>query len=49
MVLSALIGIRRQGAQEEIRVTPLQVVITGIIGAALFALTLMMVVRWVLR
>ena len=49
MVLSAFIGIRRQGQQQEIRVTPLQVVITGIICAALFVFTVMMVVRLVLR
>lgn len=48
MVLSAFIGIRRQ-QQMEIRVTPLQVVITGIIVAALFVFAVMMVVRLVLR
>ena len=40
MVLSAFIGIRKQGQQEEIQVTLLQVVITGIIAAALFVYTL---------
>jgi len=49
MVLSAFIGIRRQGEQQHIEVTPLQVVITGIICAALFGFTVMMVVRLVLR
>ena len=49
MVLSAFIGIRGQGQQQEIRVTPLQVVITGIIAAALFAFTVMTVVRLVTR
>jgi hypothetical protein len=49
MVLSAFIGIRKQGPQEQIEVTPLQVVITGIICAALFGITVMMVVRLVLR
>lgn len=48
MVLSAFIGIRKQGQQQEIKVTPLQVVITGIIAAALFALTVATVVRLVL-
>ncbi len=47
MVLSAFIGIRKQG--QEIKVTPLQVVITGIIAAALFVFTIIMVVRLVLR
>ena len=48
MVLSAFIGIRRK-QQQEIRVTPLQVVITGIIAAALFVITVITVVRLVLR
>jgi hypothetical protein len=49
MVLSAFIGIRRQRGQPEIKVTPLQVVITAIIAAALFVGTLITVVRLVLR
>jgi hypothetical protein len=49
MVLSAFIGIRKQGPQQEIKVTPLQVVITGIIAAALFVFTVITVVRLVLR
>jgi hypothetical protein len=48
MVLSAFIGIRKQNPQEEIKVTPLQVVITGLIAAALFGLTVSTVVRLVL-
>jgi hypothetical protein len=47
MVLSAFIGIRRQG-QQQIKVTPLQVVITGIIAAAIFVFTVITVVRLVL-
>jgi Protein of unknown function (DUF2970) len=54
MVLSAFIGIRRQGGNDghdgqEIRVTPVQVVITGIIAAALFVFIIISVVRLVLR
>ena len=49
MVLSAFIGIRKQNPQQEIKVTPLQVVITGLIAAALFGLTVSTVVRLVLR
>jgi len=49
MVLSAFIGIRKQSANQDLRVTPLQVVITGIIAAAIFAFTVMMVVRLVTR
>jgi hypothetical protein len=48
MVLSAFIGIRR-GGQEEVRVTPLQVVITGVILAACFVFSVITVVRLVLR
>jgi hypothetical protein len=48
MVLSAFIGIRKQDPNEEIRVTPLQVIITGLIAAALFGLTVSTVVRLVL-
>lgn len=51
MVLSAFIGIRKsdkQGRPQELNVTPLQVVITGIICAALFVFTVITVVRLVL-
>ena len=48
MVLSAFIGIRR-GGQEKIRVTPVQLVITGVILAALFVFTVKMVVRLVMQ
>lgn len=48
MVLSAFIGIRRQDRQQEIRVTPLQVVITGIVAAALLVFSVITVVRLVL-
>ena len=48
MVLSAFIGIRKAG-QQEIRVTPVQLVITGVILAALFVFSVLTVVRLVLR
>jgi hypothetical protein len=48
MVLSAFIGIRKQGQQQELNVTPVQVVITGIICAVLFVFTVITVVRLVL-
>jgi hypothetical protein len=48
MVLSAFIGIRKHGKQE-ITVTPLQVVITGIIAGALFIFSVITVVQLVLR
>ena len=51
MVLSAFIGIRRQGGREgeEIKVTPVQVVIIGMICAAVFVFTVATVVRLVMR
>jgi hypothetical protein len=49
MVLSAFIGIRKQDRGPEIKVTPLQIVITGIIAGALFVFTVISVVRLVLR
>jgi Protein of unknown function (DUF2970) len=49
MVLSAFIGIRKQNPEQELNVTPLQIVITGIIAAVLFGLTVSTVVRLVLR
>ena len=52
MVLSAFNGIRKQNPEQEpqyeIEVTPLQIVITGIIAAVLFGLTVSTVVRLVL-
>jgi hypothetical protein len=48
MVLSAFIGIRKAG-QQEIRVTPVQLVITGVILAALFVFSVLTVVQLVLR
>jgi Protein of unknown function (DUF2970) len=49
MVLSAFVGLRKQNSQQKIRVTPVQIVITGIIAAALFVLTIVSIVRVVLR
>jgi hypothetical protein len=47
MVLSAFVGIRRRGDQR-VRVTPLQLVIIGVIAAALFVFAVKTVVRLVL-
>ena len=46
-VLSAFIGIRKRAAHEQdaVTITPLQVIITGIIFAAIFVLSLVMLVR----
>jgi len=48
MVLSAFIGIRKQHPDQQLQVTPLQVVITGILCGALFVFSVISVVRLVL-
>lgn len=50
MVLSAFIGIRKhvEAGRQEIRVTPLQVVIIGIMAAALFVVAVKTVVKLVI-
>ena len=49
MVLSAFVGLRRRGAEQKFSVTPVQVVVTGLILAALFVFTVISVVRLVTR
>jgi|GEM_PF-817186 len=49
MVLSAFIGIRKRGEPEKIEVTPLQVIIIGVIAGAVFVGTIVSVVQWVTR
>ncbi len=49
IVLSAFVGIRKQDTHQQLNVTPLQVVITGVIAGALFVFTVISVVRLVLR
>ena len=48
-VLSAFIGIRKRGAHENdaVTITPVQVVVAGVIGAAIFVLSLVMLVRFI--
>jgi hypothetical protein len=48
-VLSAFIGIRKRTAHERdlVTLTPLQVIIAGIIAAVIFVLSLVMLVRFV--
>ena len=48
-VLSAFIGIRNRTAHEHdvVTLTPLQVIIAGIIGAVIFVLSLVMLVRFI--
>lgn len=47
MVLSAFLGIRRRAEHEKIEVTPLQVIIVGVIAGAAFVGTVVSVVYWV--
>ena len=46
-VLSGLVGIRRKADHERVRIRPWQVVVAGIALAALFVLTLVTIVRFV--
>ncbi len=48
-VLSAFIGIRKRAAHEQDAVTlsPLQVIVAGVIAAAIFVLSLVMLVRYI--
>ena len=48
-VLSAFIGIRKRSAHEDdaVTITPLQVIVTGILFAAIFVLSLVLLVRYV--
>jgi len=44
-VLSAFVGIRRKSEHEQLRITPVQVIVTAVVLAALFIFTLITVVR----
>ena len=44
-VLSAFVGIRRKSDHEQLRITPVQVVVAAVVLAALFIFTLLTVVR----
>jgi len=47
-VLYGLIGIRRKSDHENVRITPLQVIVAAIVLVALFIFTLITIVRIVL-
>lgn len=49
MVLSAFLGIRKRGEPDRIEVTPLQIIIVGVIAGAVFVGTVVSVVQWVTR
>jgi len=48
-VLSAFIGIRKRAAHEHdaVTITPVQAIVAGIIAAAVFVLSLVLLVRWI--
>ena len=48
-VLSAFIGIRKRAAHEHdaVTITPVQVIVTGIIAAVIFVLSLVALVRYI--
>lgn len=49
MVFSAFLGIRKRTEHEKIVVSPVQVIIVGVMAAALFVGTVVTVVRLVIR
>ncbi len=48
-VLWAFFGVRRGEDHASLRLTPLQIIVAGAIGAALFVLTILSVVHFVAR
>ena len=48
-VMSAFFGVRRAADHEAVQLKPLHLVIAGLIGAAVFVLTLSMIVWLVMR
>jgi hypothetical protein len=48
MVMSAFLGIRKQAGRESLEVSPVQVIGVGLLAAAAFVLSVMLVVRLVL-
>ena len=47
-VASGFFGVRRRADHDAAKITPVQVIIVGVIGAALFVLTLLLLVRVIL-
>jgi hypothetical protein len=48
-VLSAFVGIRKRAAHEHdaVTITPLQAIVAGLIAAAVFVASLVLLVRWI--
>jgi hypothetical protein len=49
MVLSAFLGIRKRADHEKLKVSPLQVIVVGVMAAVLFVLTVVSIVQLVIR
>jgi hypothetical protein len=47
-VASGFFGVRKRADHESVKITPLQIIIVGVIGAVLFVLTLLAVVHFIL-
>ena len=47
-VASAFFGVRRRADHDAVKITPSQVIIVGVIGAALFVISLVVLVNFVL-
>jgi hypothetical protein len=47
-VASAFFGVRRRADHDAVKFTPVQVIIVGLIGAAIFVATLLLIVHLVL-
>jgi hypothetical protein len=47
-VASGFFGVRKRADHEAVKITPLQFVIVGLIGAAIFVTTLLLVVQFIL-
>ncbi len=49
MVFSAFFGVRRRDDHDQVRITPAQVIVAGILAGALFVTTIVTVVKLVTR
>lgn len=47
-VLSGFFGVRKRDDHEAVKLTPVQVILAGIVGAALFVLSLLLLVNFIL-
>lgn len=47
-VASGFFGVRKRSDHEAVKITPMQLIIVGLVGAVLFVLTLLLLVRFIL-